>query len=113
MLDAITRSIERVIKLPSVCEILVTKEHIFATDTDQDGVVKMDKNGTIIESVGRFGNIRGQFSYPNGIRQSKEKEIYVCDSYNHRIQVFDEDLNFIRIIGEEGEMDPWLFQCTL
>ena len=27
----------------------------------------------------------------------------MCDSNNHRIQVLDEDLNLIRVIGEQGE----------
>ena len=33
---------------------------------------------------------------------SKDNEIFVCDSNNHRIQVFDKDLNFIRILGRYG-----------
>ena len=65
----------------------------------------MDRNGIIIKSVRERGTNPGEFNFPNGIRQSKDKEIYVCDSDNHRIQVFDEDLNFIRVIGERGERD--------
>ena len=30
-------------------------------------------------------------------------QVYVCDRYNHRIQVFDLDLNVIRSIGSRGE----------
>ena len=28
--------------------------------------------------------------------------MYVCDTSNHRIQVFDTDLNLIRVIGRKG-----------
>ena len=65
----------------------------------------MDLNGIVINSVGEKGSNPGQFNFPNGIRQSKEKELYVCDTTNHRIQVFDEGLNLIRVIGKWGEMD--------
>ena len=102
VLDSSTKSTERVIKVPCVNEVLVTHEHIFATDGNQHKVVKLDIDGIVVKSVGGRGTNPGQFNYPNGIRQSKEKEIYVCDSNNHRIQVFDEDLNLIRIIGERG-----------
>ncbi len=34
------------------------------------------------------GESCGQFSLPNGIAISRNNEIYVADSYNHRVQVF-------------------------
>ena len=105
ILDSSTRLTEKIVKLSGVNEILVTQEHIYAGDVDRHRVVKMDRNGTIIKSAGGEGNNPGQFNFPNGIRQSKNKEIYVCDGGNHRIKVFDEDLNLIRIIGEEGESE--------
>ena len=63
----------------------------------------MDRNGTVLKSIGGRGTNPGQFIFPIGIRQGREREIYVCDSYNHRIQVLDEDLDLIRVIGEQGE----------
>ena len=103
MLNPSTRSIEMVIKVPGVNDILVAEEHIFATDVDQHRVVKMDRNGIVVKSVGGVGSNPGEFSFPNSIRQNKDKEIYVCDGRsNSRIQVFDEDLNLLRIIGKRG-----------
>ena len=103
VLNPSTRSIEMVIKVPGVNDILVAEEHIFATDVDQHRVVKMDRNGIVVKSVGGVGSNPGEFSFPNGIRQNKDKEIYVCDGRsNSRIQVFDEDLNLLRIIGKRG-----------
>ena len=61
-------------------EVLVTPEHIFATDGKQHEVIKLDMNGIIVKSVGGRGTNPGQLNFPNGIRQSKKKEIYVCDS---------------------------------
>ena len=106
-MDSLTLSTERDITVPGVNEILVTEEHIFVTDIDRHKLIKMDKNGTVLNSVGGEGSCSspGHFNFPNGLRQSKEKEIYVCDSDNYRIQVFDEDLNLIRVIGARGGMD--------
>ena len=102
VLDSLTRLVERVIELPGVNEVLVTQEYIFATDDYRHRVVKIDRNGVIIKSVGEEGTNPGDFGYPNGIRQNKDGEIYVCDSYNCRVQVFDENLNLLRVIGEAG-----------
>ena len=56
VLDSLTRSIEGVIKVPGVNEILVTQNYIYAGDIEQDRVHKMDKNGTVLKSVGRMGH---------------------------------------------------------
>ena len=63
----------------------------------------MDGNTVvIIKSTGRKGRAPGEFEFPNGIRLNKAGEIYVCDSDNHRVQVFDRDLNFLRKFGRRG-----------
>jgi hypothetical protein len=48
-------------------------------------------DGCLLKSVGGRGNQPGQFKWPNGITCSKEGEIYVCNTMNSRIQVFDKD----------------------
>ena len=45
---------------------------------------------------------KGEFNDPRGLALHNS-QIYVCDSYNHRIQVFDLDLNFIQSIGSRGK----------
>ena len=59
-------------------------------------------NGTIMASTGTEGDAPGRFDFPNGIQLSKDGELFVCDTRNHRIQVFDKDLNLIRILGKKG-----------
>jgi DNA-binding beta-propeller fold protein YncE len=70
----------------------------------------MDMNGTILKSTGRKGSNPGEFNLPNGIRLSKEGEIYVCDTRNDRIQVFGKDLNLFRVIGRQGK-EKGCFSC--
>ena len=99
ILNALTLSVESIISLSGVNEVLVASPYIYATDTIKYRLIKMDMNGTIIAHTGTEGNGPGQFASPNGIRLSKANDLYVCDTLNHRIQVFDKDLHLLRILG--------------
>ena len=100
-------NIMKTLKLPGVNETLIVNEYLFYTDIAQHRVVKADLNGTTISSIGAYGNEPGQFDFPNGIRFSKDGEIFVCDTGNHRVQVFDQDLKLLRVIGSRGTADGY------
>ena len=53
---------------------------------------KFTSSGELIMCVGQRGSKEAEF---NGVQYC----ICICDRNNHRIQVFDLDLNFIRSIG--------------
>lgn len=61
-------------------------------------IAKYDRHGNWIKSWGSFGTDPGQFNLPHNIDADREGNIYVADRENRRIQVFDSDGNFIRII---------------
>ena len=82
-------SIVRRIPLSGVNEVLVWGQHIYFTDVYKHTLEKATMDGHILASTGGRGSIPGHFNFPNGIRISKQNEIYVCDTHNHRIQVFD------------------------
>ena len=63
---------------------------------------KFTSSGELIKYVGQEGSNVGEFNDPRGVTLYN-KQIYVCDSYNDRIQVFDLDFNFIRSIGSPGK----------
>ena len=56
----------------------------------------------LIKCVGQQGSKEGEFDVIRGLTVHRE-QVYVCDRNNHRIQVFDLDLNFIRSIGSHGK----------
>ena len=62
---------------------------------------KFTSRGELIKCVGQRGRKKGEFNYIRGLTVHRE-QVYVCDCYNHRIQVFDLDLNFIQSIGSRG-----------
>lgn len=85
-------------------ELLVHEDGLYLTDQDKRRVIQTDKRGNVLKSVGTRGfGPRLFFGHPNGIRMNAKRHIYICDSYNHCIQVFDRELNFLRTIGKKGK----------
>jgi DNA-binding beta-propeller fold protein YncE len=68
-------------------------------------VVKYDKNGRYIKSVGTRGSEPGQLNTPHSITSDAKGNIYVADRQNRRIQVFDSDLTLRAIYDDIGS--PW------
>ena len=75
--------------------------NIYATSTHHQ-LVKLSSTGSIIKVVGQLGKGNAEFNVPNGLR-IKNCELYVCDTKNNRLQVFDLDLNFKRSFGKKGK----------
>ena len=63
---------------------------------------KFTSRGELIKCVGQYGRKEGEFNVIRGLTVYRQ-QVYVCDRDNHRIQVFDLDLNFIRSIGSRGK----------
>jgi len=68
-------------------------------------VAKFSKDGDFIKAIGKRGNQPGEFSTPHTIANDAKGNIYVGDRGNSRIQVFDPDLNPLRIISNVRA--PW------
>ena len=69
--------------------------------SSQHKLQKFTSSGELIKCVSQKGRKEREFNDPHGVKLYNN-QVYVCDSYNHRIQVFDLDLNFIRSIGSHG-----------
>ena len=68
-------------------------------------VAKFSKDGDFIKAIGKRGNQPGEFSTPHTIANDAKGNIYVGDRGNTRIQVFDPELNPLRIISNVRA--PW------
>ena len=80
--------------------------NIFVSDGyGNSRVVKYDKNGKFIASVGSKGSAPGQFNLPHTLAVDAKGNVYVGDRSNRRIQVFDDDLTFKTIYDNVGA--PW------
>ena len=81
--------------------VAVSKAGIFVVDSGSDSLLKFDKTGKLLKSVGDRGSGEGQFKNPNGLT-IVDDEMIVCDGTNNRLQVFTSDLVFTRQFGSEG-----------
>lgn len=62
------------------------------------------KDGTNYISFGKEGKAEGDFYYPTDV-QITRNEIWVADAYNNRIQVFDKNGKFLKVIGADQKMN--------
>ena len=75
-------------------------DNIYVSSADK--LQKFTSSGELIKCVGQRGSKEEEFNVPRGVTLY-DNQVYVCDSFNDRIQVFDLDLNFIRSIGSCGK----------
>ncbi len=78
-------------------------EEYWVCETKKHRIVRLDKNGIVIGSIGQRGNEQGQFNFPTFIWIGKNGNVYVNDSMNFRIQVFSEQGKFIKQFGKSGD----------
>ena len=78
---------------------------LVADGYDNSRVAKFTKDGEFVKTIGSRGPAAGQFNTPHTIASDAKGNIYVGDRGNSRIQVFDPDLNPVRIISNVRA--PW------
>jgi sugar lactone lactonase YvrE len=85
--------------------------NIFVSDGyGNSRVVKYDKDGRFLKSVGTRGSGPGQLNLPHTMALDAKGLVYVGDRSNSRIEVFDNDLNFKAIYDQVGA--PWAMCIT-
>ena len=86
---------------------------VFVSDTDSHRIQCFRlADGAWVQSWGRGGKSPGQFMRPHGLAVSSSPnaargpvELFVCDRFNHRVQVFGLDGTFLRLLGGENMFD--------
>jgi NHL repeat-containing protein len=66
-------------------------------------VAKFTPDGVFVKSWGSRGSEQGQFRTPHSIQVDAAGNVYVADRGNKRIQVFDNNGNFQRVITNVGD----------
>src|SRR6202049_4627707 len=81
--------------------------NIYITDGSVTSrVAKYDKNGDWVKSFGEPGTGPGQFHLPHAIVADRHNNLYVADRTNRRIQVFDTEGKFLRMLTIDVPPDP-------
>ena len=83
--------------------------HLYVVDFKQERscIIKISPDGKVVNEGRRVGGPMAEFKNPRGAALSRQNELYVCDRDNHRIQVFDSNLQFLHCLDLELS-DPLL-----
>lgn len=84
--------------------------NLLVADTGNHRILKLDPDGNLIWEIGGTdaagqpwaGTAMGEFNSPRAICTDSENNVYVCDTTNCRIQIFDADGNQLLIFGSQG-----------
>lgn len=77
---------------------------IGVVDTGSHDVVLLDSTGALHRRIGGRGSDPGRFNFPTHIAFDAEGGMYISDSLNFRVQVFQPDGTFVRAIGRKGDI---------
>ncbi|HZT71159.1 MAG TPA: 6-bladed beta-propeller [Terriglobia bacterium] len=97
--------------LISPAGIAIDKENrlLYVVDTQQDQVLVFDADSyKLLRRIGTAGKNHtltspGNFSLPVGVAVDKDGNVYVTDTLNDRVEIFDADGNFISQFGTPGD----------
>ncbi|MGV8050032.1 MAG: glycosyltransferase family 39 protein [Anaerolineaceae bacterium] len=79
---------------------------LYVADSRNHRIVHLDQTGLFINAWGSYANVldgtapQGTFNEPWGVAVGSDGLVYVADTWNHRIQVFTPDGEFVRMWSE-------------
>ena len=83
-------------------DVLVAPDgHIFVSEGHSSAagsnarILKFDRTGKLVKTIGKFGKGPGEFDQPHALAMDSKGRIFVGDRSNNRIQILDQDGNFI------------------
>lgn len=71
-------------------------------DSNLHQFIKIDQQGQIIKQIGQRGKSAGEFNLPTDIVMGKQGNLYVLDSGNFRVQVFNSEGEYLKSWGKAG-----------
>lgn len=71
------------------------EDTVYVVDQKEHCIVVFDRALNYMDTIGRYGQGGGEFSYPAGIAFDRKGNLYICDLGNYRVQVLDRNRNVI------------------
>jgi sugar lactone lactonase YvrE len=65
-------------------------------------IMKFAPDGTFIKQWGQIGTLHGEFRTPHALAFDSQGRLWVADRGNHRIEIFDQDGNYLESRYEYG-----------
>jgi DNA-binding beta-propeller fold protein YncE len=83
---------------------------LYVCDTDLDQVLVYDADPPfkLLRAIGTSGKKHtltnpGDFAYPTNVAVDADGNVFVSDTFNDRVEIFDADGNFVRTFGKAGD----------
>ena len=86
--------------------IAINSNGIYVADYGDDGIIVYDAGTeSSINFWGGNGGANGRFSGPQGVNLDIQGNVYTAEVNNRRVQIFDQDGNFLTKFGTSGSND--------
>ncbi|HON82638.1 MAG TPA: stalk domain-containing protein [Caldisericia bacterium] len=89
-------------RLTSPIDAYIYGNKIYVTDFEISKIIVFDLNGKYITEFGKRGTNVSEFDGPLGICLDNNGNIFVCDSKNKRVQIFDNNFVYKKTIQMDG-----------
>lgn len=83
--------------------------YLYVADVGRFQIVKLDRDGHIINSIGELGDRAGSFSRPRGVAVDKAGRIYAVDAAFDNVQIFNKEGRLLFFFGEAGDKPGDMF----
>ncbi len=97
------------LRTPAGIAIDLENRFLYVADAELDQVVVFDADShAVLRKLGTTGKNHtltdpGNFSKPSNVAVGKGGDVFISDTMNDRVEVFDADGNFIRTFGQNGD----------
>ena len=90
--------------------IAISKKNlIYVADTENHRIQIFNKDGIFLTTFGQESDKitpqtpeHGKFNNPTSLAINSQHQVYALDTNNHRVQMFEEEGQFIKVIGSKG-----------
>jgi len=76
--------------------------YLYVSDAGRFQVVKFDRDGHFIESIGKIGANPAHFARPRGLTFDRENRLYVVDAAFNNVQIFNKEKQLLLFFGKGG-----------
>jgi len=80
-----------------------SRHRLYVTDSHAHDILVYDtESGLLIGKFGSRGTDKGYFNFPTQVTLDRQGRIYVTDTMNFRVQIFDPNYKFLDTFGKQG-----------
>jgi DNA-binding beta-propeller fold protein YncE len=76
--------------------------YLYVTDAGRFQVIRFDRDGHYVGTIGKIGTNVGHFQRPRGVAVDREGRVFVVDAAYYNVQIFTRDGQNLLFFGEGG-----------